>query len=212
MQKWEPGWRQDTVFLKKRITENNLMPHIDFKNDLPGIRSAMAFRPETAAPLSALAKVLMRSDEGLTRLEREIIGTYVSHLNGCFYCNHSHAAIASIYAGDDGEMIDSVRADYTSAPISAKLKSLLAIAAKVRQSGKLVETDDVEKARREGATDKDIHDTVLIAAAFSLFNRYVDGLATVTPVDMTSYPVRAKQVADHGYGAHIYSPNPMKTK
>ncbi|HTD95162.1 MAG TPA: peroxidase-related enzyme [Chitinophagaceae bacterium] len=188
------------------------MPHIDFKNDLPGIRSAMAFRPETAAPLSALAEVLMRSDEGLTRLEREIIGTYVSHLNDCFYCNHSHAAIACIYADGDSQMIDSVRADYTSAPISNKLKALLAIAAKVRKSGKLVQAEDVEKARMEGATDKDVHDTVLIAAAFSLFNRYVDGLATTTPADMTSYSVRARQVADHGYGAHIYSPNPMKAK
>ncbi|PWU23911.1 carboxymuconolactone decarboxylase [Candidatus Cerribacteria bacterium 'Amazon FNV 2010 28 9'] len=181
------------------------MPHIDFKNDLPGIRSALAYSPETAAPLGVLAEILLRSDEGLTRAERELIATYVSYLNDCFYCHHSHGEIACIYLDGDREIIDQVRNDFSTADISEKLKGLLRIAGKVQQSGKAVTTDDVVHAKNSGATDKDIHDTVLIAAAFCMFNRYVDGLATTTPKDMSSYPLRAKQVAEKGYGNHIYT-------
>ena len=186
------------------------MPHIDFKNDLPGIRGAMAYRPETAAPLSELAEILLRDDEGLSRLDRELIATYVSYLNDCFYCHHSHGEIACIYSGGDRELIEQVRTDYSSANISPKLKTLLAIAAKVQQSGKAVTSTEIENAKEAGASDRDIHDTVLIAAAFCMFNRYVDGLATITPTDMSSYPLRAKQVAEKGYGSHVYSsPQPV---
>ncbi len=181
------------------------MPHIDFKNELPGIRGAMAYSPKTAEPLGQLAEILLRSNEGLTPAERELIGTYVSYLNDCFYCHHSHGEIACIYLDGDRDLVTQVKKDYTTAAISDKLKGLLRIAGKVQQSGKAVTPGDIENARNNGATDRDIHDTVLIAAAFCMFNRYVDGLATTTPTDMDSYPLRAKQVAEKGYGNHIYS-------
>jgi len=180
------------------------MPHINLGNDFPGIRSAMAFRPETAEPLSELAEILLRDDEGLSRSDRELIGTYVSYLNDCFYCHHSHGEIACLYLGGDRDLVDQVRDDYANANISDKLKSLLNIAAKVQKGGKSVTEKDVQSAREAGATDRDIHDTVLIAAAFCMFNRYVDGLATYTPTDMSSYPLRAKQIAEKGYGSHIF--------
>ena len=181
------------------------MPHIDFKNDLPGIRSALAYSPKTAEPIGELAEILLRSDEGLTRAERELIATYVSYLNDCFYCHHSHGEIACIYLNGNRELVDQVRNDFSTAEISEKLKGLLRIAAKVQQSGKAVTNEDIVIARNNGATDKDIHDTVLIAAAFCMFNRYVDGLATYTPKDMSSYPLRAKQVVEKGYGKHIFT-------
>lgn len=181
------------------------MPHINFKNDLPGIRSALAYRPETAKPLGELAEILLRSNEGLARADRELIATYVSYLNDCFYCHHSHGEIACIYLDGNRDLVEQVRRDYNDADISTKLKALLAIAAKVQQGGKAVTSEDIINAREQGASDMDIHDTVLIAAAFCMFNRYVDGLATTTPTDMTSYPLRAKQVADFGYGSHVYA-------
>jgi len=186
------------------------MPHINLGNDFPGIRSAMAFRPETAGPLSELAEILLRDDEGLSRSDRELIGTYVSYLNDCFYCHHSHGEIACLYLGGDRDLVDQVRNDYANANISDKLKSLLNIAAKVQKGGKSVTEKDVQLAREAGAVDRDIHDTVLIAAAFCMFNRYVDGLATYTPTDMSSYPLRAKQIAEKGYGSHIFKePQPI---
>jgi uncharacterized peroxidase-related enzyme len=181
------------------------MSYIDVQNNLPGIRSLMAFRPETAKPLNELAEVLLRSDEGLSRTERELIATYVSYLNDCFYCNNSHGEIACYYLNGDRDLVNSVRRHYTTAPISDKLKALLQIAENVQQSGKAVTQAHIDNAREHGASDRDIHDTVLIAAAFCMFNRYVDGLHANTPTDLSTYPARAKQVAENGYGSHIYS-------
>ncbi len=170
----------------------------------------MAFSPATAEPMGQLAEILLRSNDGLTRAERELIATYVSYLNDCFYCHNSHGALACVYLNGDNAVVEQVRQGYNNAAISDKLKALLNIAGKVQKGGKHVTEDDVAKAREQGATDKDIHDTVLIAAAFCLFNRYVDGLAATTPTDLSSYPLRAKQVAEKGYGSHIYtSPQPV---
>jgi len=181
------------------------MPYIEVNNDFAGIRGLMAFRPETAEPLGALANILLRDTEGLSPAERELIATHVSYLNDCYYCHNSHGEIACYYLDGDRELVDQVRKNYEQAPISAKLKALLAIAGKVQQSGRSVTPADIGRARQEGATDKDIHDTVLIAAAFCLFNRYVDGLGATTPTDLSTYAPRAKQIAERGYGNHIFS-------
>ncbi|MDP9040788.1 MAG: peroxidase-related enzyme [Bacteroidota bacterium] len=187
------------------------MPHITVDKNLPGIRSLMAFRPETAKPLSELAEVLLRDHTGLSPTERELIATYVSYLNDCFYCHHSHGAIASCYLGGDQDLVNAVCRNYKEALVSEKLKALLQIAGKVQKGGKAVLQEDIDNARLQGATDRDIHDTVLIAAAFCMFNRYVDGLASVAPQDLSTYPLRAQQIVENGYGSHIYT-NPQPTK
>ena len=156
------------------------MPHINVNENLPGIRSLMAFSPETAEPMGDLANLLLRSDEGLSRADRELIATYVSYLNDCFYCQQSHGAIAVCYLDGDNELVEQVKKDYQNADISDKLKALLTIAGSVQKGGKFVTPEQIESAKNLGATDKDIHDTVLIAAAFCMFNRYVDGLAAAT--------------------------------
>jgi len=180
------------------------MPHINVDKDLPGIRSLMAFSPQTAAPMGELANLLLRTSDTLSMADRELIATHVSYLNDCFYCQHSHGAIAVCYLDGDTSLVDQVRTGDPNAPVSDKLKALLAIAASVQKGGKFVTTQQVETAKQLGATDNDIHDTVLIAAAFCMFNKYVDGLASNTPTDMSSYPLRAKQIADNGYGNHIF--------
>ncbi len=178
------------------------MPHIALPEGQPGIRSAMAFRPETAKPLNELVEVLLHNPNNtLTPGEREIIATYVSYLNECHYCQTIHGAIAAASLDGDYELVKRVKADFQHADISAKLKSLLVIAAKVQKGGKNVRTEDVNAARTQGATDTEIHDTVLIAAAFCMYNRYVDGLATVQPLDEAPYLERGKQVARDGYVA-----------
>jgi alkylhydroperoxidase/carboxymuconolactone decarboxylase family protein YurZ len=95
--------------------------------------------------------------------------------------------------------VDAVTNDPQTAPVTAKLKALLAIAGRVQQGGKQVTTADVERARAEGATDKEIHDTVLIAAAFCMYNRYVDGLATIAPTDQQAYHQMGQRMAKEGY-------------
>jgi uncharacterized peroxidase-related enzyme len=181
------------------------MPHINVDKNLPGIRSLMAFSPATATPMGELANLLLRSDEGLSMAERELIATHVSWLNDCFYCQHSHGAIAVCYLDGNTQLVDQVKKDYPNAPIPDKLKALLSIAGSVQKGGKFVTAGQVDAAKALGATDKDIHDTVLIAAAFCMFNRYVDGLASNTPTDLSTYPLRARQIAEKGYGNHIFS-------
>lgn len=179
------------------------MPHIALTHQLPGISGLLAHRPDTAAPLTALAEQLMVAENSLTREERELIATYVSRRNGCVFCSTSHGAVAAMLHGEDREsgwdVVDAVWADPTTAPVSPKLRALLAIAAAVQRDGKLVTDELVETARAAQASDDEIHDTVLIAAAFCMFNRYVDGLATVQPVDREVYLPGAERIRDRGY-------------
>ena len=174
------------------------MPHIALPEGVPGISSGFAFRPETAKPLRALAHVLLHEPGSLTPGERELIAAYVSSRNDCFFCATSHGAAATAHLGD-ASIVASVTGDYLQAPISAKLKVLLQIAGKVQRGGKFVTEEDINNARTEGASDIEIHDTVLIAAAFCMFNRYVDGLATWQPRDPAMYEDMGKHLAEHGY-------------
>jgi uncharacterized peroxidase-related enzyme len=175
------------------------MPHIKLESGEPGIRGLFTFRPETARPLNELVEVLLRDESTLTRGERELIAAYVSALNECRYCFNAHAAYAAAQLPGGMTLVERVRADIGGAPVSAKLKALLAIAAAVQQSGRSVAAEQVAAARQARATDLEIHDTVLIAAAFCMFNRYVDGLATVAPADPAMYAERAKRIVADGY-------------
>lgn len=177
------------------------MPHIHLPEGLQGIRSAMAFRPETAKPLNDLAEALLHAPNSLPQGDRELIATYVSYLNDCYFCQTVHGAIAAACLNDDYDLVKRVKADFQSAEISDKLKALLVIAAQVQQGGKKVSSSDVEAARRLGATDVEVHDTVLIAAAFCMYNRYVDGLNTWQPQDEALYLERGQKTAREGYVA-----------
>ena len=174
------------------------MPHIILPDQLPGIRGPMAFRPDTAAPLNALADVLLRGPSTLSRGERELIATHVSARNDCRYCQTIHGAVAAHELGDEALVLQA-KVDPDDTPLSDKLKALLTIARHTAQGGTHVTTEDVARAREHGATDLEIHDTVLIAAAFCMFNRYVDGLATWAPDDPEFYRQRAALIATHGY-------------
>ena len=175
------------------------MPYIALDSAEPGIRGLLKYRPETGRPLSELAEVLLRGPSTLTRGERELIAAYVSALNDCRYCSASHSACAAAQLPGGVALVQQVRADASTAPVTAKLKTLLVIAAAVQQSGLDVSAVQVDEAREAGATDLEIHDTVLIAAAFCMFNRYVDGLATTVPEDPEVYAVGAQRLVREGY-------------
>jgi uncharacterized peroxidase-related enzyme len=169
------------------------LPHIDLHNDRPGIVGLFHYRPETAAPLMELTEVLLRGQSTLSRGERELIATYVSALNECQFCTLTHATKATAQLPDG--MLGALE--------STKLRALLRIAAAVQQSGQAVTKRDVEAARAAGATDLEIHDTVLISAAFCMYNRYVDGLEAVAPDDADTYMRMADFVMERGYTAAL---------
>ena len=159
----------------------------------------MAFSPETAKPLNALAEVLLRGPNSLAPAEREMIAAFVSSENDCYFCQHAHGAVAAYRLGGNEKLVNDVKLNFESAAISEKMKALLAIAGKVQESGKQVTPADINRAREQSATDKEIHDTVLIAAAFCMYNRYVDGLATWAPIDPAMYRENGKRLAEKGY-------------
>lgn len=176
------------------------MAHIELHNELPGIRGLMMYRPETARPMNELAEILLRNDDNsLSRGERELIGTYVSYLNDCFFCQNVHGALAGHYLQCDIDKMDAIKQNADGSDLTDKMKALLRVAAKVQQGGKQVRQEDIDHARKTGATDREIHDTVLIAAAFCMFNRYVDGLNTWAPQDRNVYLERAPRRAAEGY-------------
>jgi alkylhydroperoxidase family enzyme len=198
------------------------MAHIALNTDLPGISGLFRYRPQTAAPMEELAEVLLRGPSTLTRGERELIAAYVSSLNECRFCSSSHAAFAAaqlpggmaqvrqafggagagIAVGIDGSAAEAAGIESSGvegAPVSAKLRALLDIAGAVQKGGLNVTTQLVDAARGAGATDIEIHDSVLIAAAFCMMNRYVDGLATFAPDDPDAYATSAKHIVEHGY-------------
>jgi uncharacterized peroxidase-related enzyme len=190
-----------------QLQKENQMAHITLPDGLPGITGPLAFRPETARPLRALAEFLLRGPNTLSSADREIIATYTSSQNDCHFCQTSHGAAAAHHLGSSSELagnfalIAEITRDFEAAPISAKLKALLNIAGHVQQGGKRVTTEDIARARVEGATDTEIHDTVLIAAAFCMYNRYVDGLATWAPQEREAYIPMGEHMAHHGYVA-----------
>ena len=175
------------------------MPHIDVRPDLFGVTSLLAFRPETAGPLCELTQVLLRGPSTLSEMERELIATYVSVRNDCNFCGAAHAAATCALPGGDRQQLDAVLSDLSSAPVSEKMRALLTIAGAVQQSGREVTDEHIRAARAAGATDTELHDTVLIAALFSLYNRYVDGLGTIAPVNPAFYAALGQRITTRGY-------------
>lgn len=174
------------------------MPYISVEKHLPGITGLLEYRKETAAPIRDLTQLLLRGPSTLTEGERELIATVVSHRNQCRFCTTAHKAATDLLYGEC-ETSETAREDIESTPVSEKMKALLNIAALVQQGGKHVTVAAVSRARDAGATDLEIHDTVLIAALFCLYNRYVDGLATVAPADPAYYEQLGARLVNHGY-------------
>lgn len=177
------------------------MPHIPLPAERPGIIGLLEAYPETGTPLRALAQQILRAPSPLTPAERELIATAVSAGNECRFCTQSHAAAARSLLRAESHLVDDLLRQPASVAVSPKLRELLLIAEKVRVDGRGVTSADVYSARSAGATDRDIHDTVLIAAAFSMYNRYVDGLSTAAPADAAAYALMGGRLATEGYVA-----------
>lgn len=174
------------------------MPYITLEDHLPGITGLLEYRKDSAQPIRDLTQILLRGESTLTEGERELIATVVSHNNQCRFCTSAHTAAADMLLGESNTAA-CVKENIETAPVSEKMKALLTIAKQTQQSGKAVTDSSIERAKKAGATDVEIHDTVLIAALFCLYNRYVDGLSTVTPDDPNFYKGLADRIVHHGY-------------
>ncbi len=174
--------------------------------DAPGIVAAMQLAPGLALHLRGLADELLVKDlpgSTLTRAERELLATAVSAGNDCFYCMDSHGAFATELlrrggAADAGALVDRVKLGEAGG-LGPKMVALVAIARRVQENARGLTKEEVARAVAAGATDADTQLAVLIAAAFSMYNRMVDGLRARTPGSPEAYRARAKEIAEHGY-------------
>jgi AhpD family alkylhydroperoxidase len=195
----------------------SLPPHV------PGMMALGAYRPDVYAQMAALADNMLRTshpESTLVPSEREMIASYVSSLNDCKYCATIHGAVAAAHAcGSKAEttrqehqftqataekMVNSIciernGEDGENDEASPKLRQLLRIAAQVRGSGQNITQEAIDEAKGCGATDMDIHDTVLIAALFCMFNRYVDGLTGDELGDVEQLKGGGRMIAERGY-------------
>jgi uncharacterized peroxidase-related enzyme len=182
------------------------MSHITTQNELPGIAGLMTHRPDTAAPLNELAESLLRGPLSLSRGERELIAAYTSELNRTPFCSGSHGAFAAAQLDGGETLVKAVLHDPEEAPITPRLRALLKIAASVRAEVQPLSPQVVAAAREAGADDTEIHDTVLIAAAFCMYNRYVTCLDTPLPSDPGYYAESARIITTRGYQAAAARP------
>jgi len=176
--------------------------------DAPGILTALNLTPGLGVHLRGLADQLLVEDfEGTTlhRYEREMLATATSAGNDCFYCMDSHGAFATALLEIDGrdDLVPTIEVikDGGSDGLSPKMAALLHISRTVRRQPLDLTAEDIAAAHGEGATDADIQLAVLIAAAFSMYNRLVDGFRAMTPPSAEVYRERAGQIAEHGYSS-----------
>jgi len=175
------------------------MTYITTEIPEPGIVELLFYKGSTGKALSKLAHTLLHGPSQLSSGERELIASYVSNLNQCEFCHESHSASASVHLNDHGLAVSALKHNTSDAPVSDKMKALFKIAGKVQIGGKEVTEEDIKEARKAGASDEDIHDTVLIAAAFCMYNRYVDGLGTNLPDSREEYADMGQRMAKVGY-------------
>jgi len=150
--------------------------------------------------LNQLSETILRGPSPLTQGERELIAGVVSYLNECQFCHRSHAAVADYCLDKPKGYCKSVAENIEGSDVSEKMKSLLQIASKVQKSGLNVSKNEIDLAIQSGAAEEEIHDTVIIAAAFCMFNRYVDGLGTFAPPENDiHYEKTAERLGNHGY-------------
>ncbi|MBC7937271.1 MAG: peroxidase-related enzyme [Rhizobacter sp.] len=174
------------------------MPYINIEAHLPGVTGLLEFRKDTSGPLRELTQILLRGHSTLSEAERELIATVVSSKNECVYCTTSHTAAADAYLGEN-ETSKKVKENIETAPVTDKMKALLNIALLVGGNGKNVSPEAIQKAKDNNASDMEIHDTVMIAALFCFYNRYVDGLGTYAPTDPVYYSDMALRLKEKGY-------------
>lgn len=174
------------------------MPYITLEEHLPGITGLLEYRKDTGTPLRELTQILLRGPSSLSEAERELIATIVSHRNKCVYCSTSHTAAANAFLGET-DTVEIMKNDIAATALSEKMKALLVIASQVQESGKAVTQEAIDRAKLAGATDMELHDTVMIAALFCFYNRYVDGLATIAPTDPEYYTSMAQRLKKKGY-------------
>ena len=190
----------------ERLVRSQEQPIVGGLPDVPGIIAAIRLTPGLGLHLRGLADELLVHDfpgATLVRAQREMLATAVSAANDCFYCMDSHGAFATALLERDAAtellpLVDEIKLG-SSEGFDPKMRALLHIARTVRGEPRDLTAADVGAAHAAGASDADVQLAVLIAAAFSMYNRMVEGFRARTPPSAEAYRARAAEIAEHGY-------------
>jgi uncharacterized peroxidase-related enzyme len=191
---------------EERLTRSAEEPIVEGLPDVPGIGVAMRLTPGLGIHLRGLADELLVHDfpgATISRAEREMLATAVSAANDCFFCMDSHGAFATALLEASGSthlasLVDEIKTG-SSEGFDTKMQTLLHIARTVRREPRDLTSADVAAARAAGAADADVQLAVLVAAAFSMYNRMVEGFRAKTAPSADAYRARAEEIAAHGY-------------
>ena len=174
------------------------MAHVTLNSDLPGITGLLNTWPLPGEPIRDLTQYILRGENSLSEGERELIASMVCVGNSCQFCSNAHIAAAARYIGSK-ETVNAILQQPFGGEVDNRIAHLLEISGAVGISGSLVTESMIESAKQAGATDLEIHDTIMIAALFSFYNRYVDGLATDLPENESYYEMLADRLTTSGY-------------
>jgi uncharacterized peroxidase-related enzyme len=183
--------------------------------DVPGILTAIRLTPGLGIHLRGLADELLVNDfpgATISRAQREMLATAVSAENDCFYCMDSHGSFATALLEGSGAtelvpLVDEIKLG-SSEGFDDKMRALLHVARTVRREPRDLTADDVQAAHAAGAADADIQLAVLIASAFSMYNRMVEGFRARTMPSADAYRARAAEIAANGYSVPPVAPVP----
>lgn len=199
----------------ERLERANEAPIVGGLPEVPGISVAMRLSPGLGVHLRGLADELLVNDfpgATISRAEREMLATATSAANDCFFCMDSHAAHAHAIMERTGDLdraplLDQIKIG-SSDGLDPRMAALMKISRTVQRAPLELTGADIDAAKAAGATDGDIQLAVLIAAAFSMYNRMVDGFRARTAPVVEVYDERAGEIAEHGYGAPRATPVP----
>lgn len=193
---------------EERLARSMQEPIVGGLPEAPGILAAMMLTPGLGVHLRGLANELLVNDypgASISRGERETLAAAVSAANDCFFCMDSHAAFATAVLQRSGvgvadALFEGIKGGSFEG-LGDKMRALVHISQVVRRDPLELTSADVAAARDAGATDGDVQLAVLIAAAFSMYNRMVDGFRARTAPTPDAYRESAGAIAEYGYGA-----------
>ena len=140
------------------------------RQDVPGILKCFATNPAYAQQMVNISSSLLFCDGLLSRRQRELIATYISHLNACPYCLDSHGFFLMVHGGEAEEIVQSIVAGDLSR-IEEIERQLLFYLGKVNSGSFRTTREDVLWLRSLGWEEGQIAEAVHVATVMGLCNR-----------------------------------------
>jgi len=173
------------------------MPFLKHLDDLSDITDITWNDRKRLGPLDKSSQNIMRGKSSFSPAQKEVFAAFVSGLNACSFCYGSHAAVAKNF-GVSQETIEALVEDIDSAPVASNEKPLFQYLKKLTLSPSKLIQEDADKIFREGWSEQDLQDLILIGCLFNFYNRLLDGHGIKG--NQAIYQFGADHLHKNGYG------------